>query len=342
MVEFFFKPKKNRVNVKPHHLCQKKKLVQEIRDTIITSILCLFLYIIGLSLGLSIFISAFTFLMLPTGKFIFTRYIHKAVKMPAKERRPKRIILIRHGQSEGNADSKIYSHIPDNQVKLTNKGIKQAIAAGKCLKKEIPEKETVRFFVSPYKRSRQTFENILVGWKILTENYTVREEPRLREQDWGNFQDYDEITKSRKERQLFGSFYYRFPRGESGADVFDRVSSFWGSLHREFKNKNCLENFVIVSHGITIRMMLMRYFKWSVEEYHQLWNPENCQIIILEKQPNGSYKLKNSLIRNRTPEEQEEYENENESNLEVVRNSETKEHFLVAGKKINEVRDSGN
>ena len=69
-----------------------------------------------------------------------------------------------------------------------------------------------------------------------------------------------------EERRKFGSFYYRFPNGESGADVYDRVDSFWASLVREFSYHHCLENFVLISHGITIRLLLMRYFKWTIEE----------------------------------------------------------------------------
>ena len=40
--------------------------------------------------------------------------------------RPRRIILIRHGESEGNVDSTVYSRTPDHAVELTSKGIKQA------------------------------------------------------------------------------------------------------------------------------------------------------------------------------------------------------------------------
>ena len=29
-----------------------------------------------------------------------------------------------------------------------------------------------------------------------------------------------------RERQKFGRFYYRFPNGEAGTDVFDRTASF--------------------------------------------------------------------------------------------------------------------
>jgi len=90
-----------------------------------------------------------------------------------------------------------------------------------------------------------------------------------------------------KDRNLFGSFYYRFQDGESGSDVYDRITSFWSSLYREWKYSDCLENFVLVSHGITLRIFLMRYFKWTVREYHALWNLENCQIVILEKKRKG-------------------------------------------------------
>ena len=57
-------------------------------------------------------------------------------------------------------------------------------------------------------------------------------EPRIREQEFGNFQDSTRMKLYKRERWRFGRFYYRFPEGESGADVFDRVSTFCGSLKR--------------------------------------------------------------------------------------------------------------
>lgn len=35
----------------------------------------------------------------------------------------------------------------------------------------------------------------------------------------------ESMTKIKETRERYGRFYYRFPEGESGADVFDRVSS---------------------------------------------------------------------------------------------------------------------
>lgn len=42
----------------------------------------------------------------------------------------------------------------------------------------------------------------------------VREEPRIREQEWGNFKDADTVTQIREERLKVGPFYYRFLTGE--------------------------------------------------------------------------------------------------------------------------------
>jgi broad specificity phosphatase PhoE len=54
----------------------------------------------------------------------------------------------------------------------------------------------------------------------------VQEEVQLREQDFGNFQDTDGKKREKAERLRFGRFFYRFPNGESGADVYDRITIF--------------------------------------------------------------------------------------------------------------------
>ena len=38
---------------------------------------------------------------------------------------PKRIILVRHGESMGNVDETIYSRVPDPQIRLTDRGREQ-------------------------------------------------------------------------------------------------------------------------------------------------------------------------------------------------------------------------
>ena len=55
---------------------------------------------------------------------------------------------------------------------------------------------------------------------------------RLREQEWGNFQDANLFNNIAQERLAVGRFWYRFSTGESGADVFGRADSFLDTLYR--------------------------------------------------------------------------------------------------------------
>ena len=114
------------------------------------------------------------------------------------------------------------------------------------------------------------------------------EEPRLSEQQIGNFQDVQEVLDAKAERSKFGRFYYRFPSGESGLDVYTRVSSFLPTFVRDcqqYDREHNLDNLniVIVTHGLALRFFLMRWFMWSVSDFEQSKNPENCELITMNK-----------------------------------------------------------
>ncbi|KAF3531686.1 hypothetical protein DY000_02043877 [Brassica cretica] len=47
---------------------------------------------------------------------------------------PKRIILVRHGESEGNLDTSAYATTPDHKIQLTESGLLQAREAGARLR----------------------------------------------------------------------------------------------------------------------------------------------------------------------------------------------------------------
>eukprot|EP00961_Rhodomonas_salina_P231805 3131749-Rhodomonas_salina.1 len=49
---------------------------------------------------------------------------------------------------------------------------------------------------------------------------------RIREQEFGNLQG-DEHLQQREDQEFVGRYFYRFPTGESGADVFDRATNWW-------------------------------------------------------------------------------------------------------------------
>jgi len=164
---------------------------------------------------------------------------------------PCRITLIRHGQSEGNIDSAIYQTKPDNALQLTELGWVQARMAGQALRGQITKQDgdkSIHFVVSPYVRTMETFHGIASAWcdpekafghikdkdirlaawydRLAEKGLTWHEDPRIREQDFGNYQDINAMKKAKTERWEFSAFYYRFLNGESASDVFDRVSTF--------------------------------------------------------------------------------------------------------------------
>ena len=100
-----------------------------------------------------------------------------------RRRRPKRLILVRHGESQGNRDSSIYATVPDHAIELTDKGRKQARHCGEELREIIGMKEKLICFVSPFRRSRETCQLICEAFP--KENILkVQEDPRIREQEW--------------------------------------------------------------------------------------------------------------------------------------------------------------
>lgn len=202
--------------------------------------------------------------------------------------KPNRIILVRHGESIGNLACMNYETIPDYALDLTEDGRVQALAAGNEIN-AIIQTESVHAYISPYARTRQTFEGIQ---SIMGENIVKSiEDPRLREQDWGHLRHPDVNKEIVQERDSFGTFFYRIKDGESGADVFDRISTFLETLHRDFKKADYPQNCLIVTHGLTLRLFLMRWFHWSVEEFETLHNPKNCQVVVLNKGDDDKYQL---------------------------------------------------
>jgi len=209
-----------------------------------------------------------------------------------KQKRPNNIFLIRHGESIANVDIRIYKTIPDWKITLTEKGHRQAEEAALILRQHISAKANVGVYCSPFYRTRQTALPILNQLK----HYTFYEDPRLREQEWGNYYDdevYKHIIAQRKE---FGSFFYRMPNGESGADVFDRISSFLNTLFRDFEEKR-FTDVIIVTHGLAMRLFLMRWFHWPQEKFETLKNPSNCKIVRLVRKQR-KYQLQTELAKN--------------------------------------------
>lgn len=153
--------------------------------------------------------------------------------------RPQRIVLVRHGESEGNADDTVYEREPDHALRLTPSGVSQAEETGVRLR-ELFGQERVSTYVSPYRRTHETFR----AFGLDPERVRVREEPRLREQDWGNWQDRDDVRLQKAYRDAYGHFFYRFAQGSPAPMSTTGSGPSWRvctavSRHRIIRRTSC-------------------------------------------------------------------------------------------------------
>ena len=175
-----------------------------------------------------------------------------------------RLILLRHAECLGNVDKSAYTTIPDHALPLTERGIRQARDAGPRIK-DVIGGERLGVYVSPYARTLRTLDllGLEPAWAV--------QEPRLREQDWGNLQDPEEQVRQEAERNVFGHFFYRLSHGESGADVDDRLAAFLTGIDRT------TPVLLVVTHGLAMRLLARRALGWSVALFEALSNPDCCE-----------------------------------------------------------------
>lgn len=206
---------------------------------------------------------------------------------------PKRIILVRHGESEANVDHEVYAKVPDWKIALTNAGVEQACEAGRKIAGLIGG-ESFGVFSSPYLRTLQTKEAMLEGMgRAPVFDY---QDPSLREQEYGNTPPRDVNYARHRARKEFGMFFYRFAEGESCADVYDRMAIFMNTLFRRFEREDCPDNIILVSHGLAIKCFLARWYHWDVGRFDVMEQLPNCHISLMLNSCSGQMSRDNDFV----------------------------------------------
>ena len=82
-----------------------------------------------------------------------------------------------------------------------------------------------------------------------------------------------------------GDVYWMGCQYPSGADVFDRITIFEDHLVRDIDCGRFPQNtnLVFITHGLTLRIFLARWFHWTVKELESVWNPINSEPIVMER-----------------------------------------------------------
>ena len=205
---------------------------------------------------------------------------------------PINLILVRHGQSEGNVAtrrSKAGEHGDyagefmqrhNSLWRLTDRGIWQAKTAGEWIRDNIGS-TFGRYYTSEFLRAMETAHHLSLPeaqWFV---------DFNLRERDWGKF---DHMSREERDARFseelrnreIDSFYWRPPDGESIADLCLRVTRVLDTLHRECSNMDV----VVVCHGevmwafrILLERLHQRQFNVLDASKHPHDRIHNCQVI---------------------------------------------------------------
>lgn len=172
---------------------------------------------------------------------------------------PRRLVQVRHGQSEANVVQKelipdldpavieaIYAR-PDWMQRLSPLGIEQARIAGDWIRREIGSFASFdAIYASPFMRTHETACYAAAGEAI----DGIVLDDRIIERDWGL---YGKLSRSDQaivypltyQNKKDNPLYARLDGGESVMDVYARIRDMHSTLHREFSNGRVL----MFTHG---------------------------------------------------------------------------------------------
>ncbi|HCE2190191.1 TPA: histidine phosphatase family protein [Vibrio parahaemolyticus] len=181
----------------------------------------------------------------------------------------RRIFVLRHGETEFNADKKLQGHCNSS---LTSKGSDQARRVGTTLKQYV-ENRPFRVYSSTLGRALQTSQIVCEELNYSYEN--LNKEPRLKEFSLGEWEQRTIPSLEQEIPNLLAQndWYLQAPNCETYESVWERLSSWLSDVAHD-------EDIVVVSHGLTgivLRGLLLGM------DYTQVWQqdlPQDAFFII--------------------------------------------------------------
>ncbi len=208
---------------------------------------------------------------------------------------PIDLVLVRHGESEGNVAKRRSENGDDSaftpefrnrhtsSFRLSKKGRLQASLAGKFIRKEFCKDGFGfdRHVTSEYARAMETAALLRLPNALWFRDFY------LAERGWGELEICPEseraqrFEKALRQREV-QPFFWRPPNGETMAQLCQRVDRVLDTLHRECSDKRVL----IVCHGEIMRAFQVRLERISQGRFKRLTFSEksedrihNCQIV---------------------------------------------------------------
>ena len=170
--------------------------------------------------------------------------------------------FIRHGQTVWNVENKICGA---TDSPLTEYGHQQAIETGKKIQEEGIGADEILY--SPLVRAADTAKHIS---EIL--GIPAREEPRLREQNFGKWEGTPRNGEDFKKAKEF--FACTHEGGESTLQLAQRIYNLLDEIKAEADEKT----YILVAHNGIVKMIYSYFHDMTNEEY-AVFKVKNCEIV---------------------------------------------------------------
>lgn len=210
---------------------------------------------------------------------------------------PRRLVLVRHGQSAGNvardaADEAALDRIAldsrDADVPLSELGREQATALGRWYAGLSAEERPDVLLSSPYQRAFDTARLFRANGGAVTADEPICFDERLREKEFGILDGLtgsgirNLLPEQAAFRQLLGKFYHRPPGGESWCDIILRLRSVMDTISLHHADQRVM----IFTHQVVV--LCMRYVieamtEAQILEIDRAGDVANCSVTEYER-----------------------------------------------------------
>lgn len=187
-----------------------------------------------------------------------------------------RLLLVRHANTVANSAERFWGH---TDVELSQEGIRQA----EKLRNRLAKEKIDAVYASPLRRAVVTAEIVASGHQLRP---TICAE--LHEVDFGQVegmtfneisQRYPELVKAWPTRDI----NFRFPGGESIADVNERLSKFLDRVNEHAPEETVL----IVAHAGPLRLLICHLLGLEPWHWRKFWT-DIASLSVVNTYPGGA------------------------------------------------------
>ena len=170
------------------------------------------------------------------------------------------VYFVRHGQTVWNVENKICGA---TDIALTELGHQQALETGKTILEQGIKADEILY--SPLVRAKDTALHISEMTGI-----PAREEPRLKEQNFGK---YESTARDGKEfQEAKKQFVCRYEGGESMLHLAQRIYNLLDEVKASDKT------YILVAHNGIARVVQSYFYEMTNEEYAS-FGVKNCAVV---------------------------------------------------------------